>query len=74
MKEKLMQILANYFDLSDTYAYNLTRDKQAFAVGTMSLDDFEEFDEDTISDIADYLIKNGVRLAAHPTEKAGARQ
>ena len=71
MKEKLMQILANYFDLSDTYAYNLTRDKTAFAVGTMSLDDFEEFDEDTISDIADYLIKNGVILADHPTEKGG---
>ena len=70
MKEKLMQILANYFDLSDTYAYNLTRDKTAFAVGTMSLYDFEEFDEDTISDIADYLIKNGVTVD-HPTEKGG---
>ena len=73
MKEKLMQILANYFDLSDTYAYNLTRDKTAFAVGTMSLDDFEEFDEDTISDIADYLIKNGVTVD-HPTEKGGVQE
>ena len=40
--------------------YNLTRVKTAFAVGTMSLEDFEEFDENTVGDIVDYLIANGV--------------
>lgn len=59
-REKLIEILAKYFDIGDSYAYNLTREKSAFSVGTMSLDDFEEFDEDTIEDIADYLLANGV--------------
>jgi hypothetical protein len=60
MREKLIEILSKYFDIGDSYAYNLTRVKTAFEVGTMSLEDFEEFDEETISDLADYLIKNGV--------------
>lgn len=70
MKEKLMQILADYFELSDTYAYNLTRDKRAFAVGTVTIDDFEEFNMDVVADIAGFLIKNGVTID-HPTEKGG---
>lgn len=57
-REKLIQILSSYFDIGDSYVYHLTRDKSAFAVGTVSIDDFEEFDGDTISDIADYIIKH----------------
>ena len=54
--EKLRNVLMNYFDVpSDTYAYNLTRDKSAFAVGTITPDDFEEFDEDTIDDLLKYI-------------------
>ena len=46
------------FDIpNDTYAYNLTRDKYAFMIGTMGFDDFEEFDEDTTRDLAEYIIK-----------------
>ena len=60
MREKLIELLNKYFDIGDSYAYNLTRVKTAFEVGTMSLEDFEEFDEETITDLADYLIKNGV--------------
>ena len=59
-REKLIETLSRYFDIGDSYAYNLTRVKTAFAVGTMSLEDFEEFDENTVGDIADYLIANGV--------------
>ena len=45
-----------YFDINnDTYTYNLTRDKSAFSVGTMSLDDFEEFTEEIIDDIVDHI-------------------
>lgn len=57
--EKLKDILMNYFDINnDTYAYNLTRDKKAFSVGTMTFDDFEEFSEETIDDIIKYIKEN----------------
>ena len=62
VREKLVELLAKYFDVGDSYAYNLTRVKSAFACGTMGFDDFEEFDEETVADIADYLISNGVMV------------
>ena len=49
-----------YFSIGDSYSYNLTRVKSAFAVGTISLEDFEEFDESFINDLVDYLLKNNV--------------
>ena len=62
-KIELMQnILNEYFDIpNDTYAYNLTRVKEAFSVGTMSLEDFEEFNEETTRDIAEVLFEKGCR-------------
>ena len=57
--ERLKDVLMNYFDVpSDTYAYNLTRHKTAFSEGTISLDDFEEFDEEIIDDIVKYIKDN----------------
>lgn len=55
-KERLIQALSDYFNITDTYAYNLTRVKEGFEVGTVSVEDFEEFDKDTIEDLANYLI------------------
>lgn len=56
--ESIQDILNQYFDVpKDTYAYNLTRDKNAFFTGTMGFDDFEEFDEDTTRDLAEYIIE-----------------
>ena len=52
----LKNVLMTYFDINnDTYTYNLMRDKSAFSVGTMSLDDFEEFTEEIIDDIVDHI-------------------
>ena len=62
IREKLVELLAKYFDIGDSYAYNLTRVKSASACGTVGLDDFEEFDDETIEDIASYLIDNGVTV------------
>lgn len=60
-KENIKTVLDKYFDIgNDTYAYNLTRVKTAFDVGTMTLDDFEEFDDETTTDIADYLVNNAL--------------
>lgn len=60
MRERLIQLLSQYFDIGDSYTYNLTRDKAGFAVGTVDLDDFEEYTEDDVANLADYLLENGV--------------
>lgn len=62
VREKLIELFTRYFDIGDSYAYNLTRVKSAFACGTMGFDDFEEFDEETVADIVNYLIANGVTV------------
>ena len=59
-REELVELLNCYFTIGDSYAYNLTRVKEAFAIGTVELDDFVEFDEEITADIADFLLENGV--------------
>lgn len=60
MRERLIELLSRYFDIGDSYTYNLTRDKAGFAVGTVDLDDFEEYTDDDMTQLADHLIDNGV--------------
>lgn len=60
MKEKLIELLNKYFNVGDSDFYVCNRVKEAFTLGTMSLDDFSEVDEENTSDIADYLLANGV--------------
>ena len=62
MRDRLIEVLAKYFDIGDSYAYNLTRVKEAFSVGTVTIDDFVEFDDEVVADIADHLLVNGVIL------------
>ena len=62
VKDKLVELLAEYFNIGDSYAYNLTKVKSAFACGTVGLDDFEEFDDEMVKDIASYLTDNGVTV------------
>lgn len=50
-------VLNDYFQIEDTYAYNLTRVKSAFQYGTITLDDFQEFNDEVIEDLADYIIE-----------------
>lgn len=57
-REKLKDILMQYFDIGDSYAYNLTRVKEGFVVGTVTIDDFEEFSEEIIDDIVGYILDN----------------
>lgn len=61
-RDKLKDLLMEYFSIGDSYSYNLTRVKSAFTVGTVSLEDFEEFDESVIDDIVEYLLKNNVTI------------
>ena len=55
--EKLRQLLMEYFNIGDSYAYWLTRIKEAFTYGTVTLDDFEEFTEESIDDIIEFIQK-----------------
>lgn len=55
--DKLRQLLTEYFNIGDSYAYWLTRVKEAFAYGTVTLDDFEEFTEESIDDIIEFIQK-----------------
>lgn len=67
-RDRLIELLSRYFAIGDSYAYNLTRVKEAFAVGTVTLDDFVEFDDEVVADITDHLIANNVTL---PPVRAG---
>lgn len=52
----LKELLMEYFRIGvDCYAYNLTRDKSAFECGTVTVNDFEEFDEEMIDDIIKFI-------------------
>lgn len=53
-REKLMAVLRDYFSIGDSYTYELTRVKSAFNIGT---DDFEEWGEENISDLCDYIFR-----------------
>lgn len=73
-KERLEQIkdaIAHELGLTDdhmdgTYLYHLTRSKSAFAVGTMTLDDFKEIDEELLDEIFNaiepFFIKQAERV------------
>lgn len=57
-REKLIETLNRYFSIGDSDTYCLTRDKSGFAVGTITIDDFKEFDEENIADLADWILKS----------------
>jgi hypothetical protein len=60
LKENIVEVLEDFFGMNSfdgTYAHWLTRCKSAYSVGTVTLDDFEEFDEETIDNLAEELVK-----------------
>lgn len=56
-RDAVMQALNSYFSIGDSDTYELTRVKEAFYTGTMTFDDFEEWNEGNVSDLCDYLMK-----------------
>lgn len=69
--ERLASAIGRYFEVGDSDFYICTRDKSAFAVGTMKLEDFVEVDDEISSDMAEWLDKLGVFLpACKPGDKA----
>lgn len=57
-REQMMAALEKYFEIGNSYTYELTRVKEVFAIGTMSLQDFVEWDSEKVADLCDYLFKN----------------
>lgn len=57
-RERLVEVLMQYFTIGDSYTYELTRVKEAFAVGTMTLKDFVELDDEKVEDLCDYIMSN----------------
>lgn len=57
--ERLIEILSSFFNLGDSYHYVLERVKSSRAMGTMSIDDFREYDEDDVAEIVELLIDVG---------------
>ena len=52
----LKPLLMQYFCIgNDCYTYELTRVKEAFELGTMTLDDFVEWDEAQVDDLVSYI-------------------
>ena len=56
LKEKIAKAISNHVSLEDTYTYELKRVKSAFEVGTMSLEDFEEWTEENVEDLAETIV------------------
>lgn len=56
LKEKISEAISTHISLDDTYTYELTRVKTAFEVGTMSLEDFEEWTDENVDDLAKSIV------------------
>lgn len=63
-REQLKEIIMKFYDIpNDTYAYNLTRVKEAFYIGTVSINDFDEFTEENIDELVDYIVEQFKKTA-----------
>lgn len=47
-REQLIELLNKYFNIGDSDFYICNKVEEAFTLGTMSLDDFSEIDEEII--------------------------
>lgn len=57
LKETIAEVISQHIALEDTYTYELKRAKAAFEVGTMSLEDFEEWTEENVDDLAKEIVE-----------------
>ena len=59
--EEKRNLLFRYFSqwagIGDSYIYDLTRVKEVFSIGTVSLDDFVEWDEERIGTLVDEFMQ-----------------
>lgn len=55
-RDVLIEYFSDWAGIPDSYIFDLTRVKTAFLVGTMSLDDFDEWDDCRIAELVDDFI------------------
>ena len=56
-REALIEYFSKWADIGDSYIFDLTSVKEAFAIGTMDLDDFVEWDEERIAMLVDEFLE-----------------
>ena len=56
-REMLMEYFSKWAEVGDSYIYDLIRVKEAFIIGTMSFDDFVEWDEERIGELVDEFLE-----------------
>lgn len=56
-KKLLFKYFSEWAGIGDSYIYDLTRVKEAFLVGTVSLGDFVEWDEERIGIMVDEFMQ-----------------
>lgn len=56
-RDKIHSAINEHIDIEDTYAYFLTREKSSFSVGTVTLDDFEEWTDSDVADLTDLIME-----------------
>ncbi len=56
IRKALIEYFCHWASCGDSYIFDLTKEKEAFAVGTMHLDDFVEWDENRIIQLVDEFI------------------
>ena len=56
LRETLIEYFCQWASCGDSYIFDLTRVKEAFAIGTMSFDDFVEWDESRVAELVDEFI------------------
>lgn len=71
LKEKIAKAITEYVNLDDTYTYKLTRVKSAFFVGTLDLDDFEEWSETDVDELTEAIV-SALQLQLQLTENQQA--
>lgn len=56
-RKTLIDYFSKWAGIGDSYIFDLIRVKKSFAVGTISFDDFKEWDEFRIAELVDELIE-----------------
>lgn len=56
-REMLIDYFSKWADICDSYIYDLNRMKSAFAIGTMSFDDFVPWDDERICELVDEFLE-----------------